>query len=99
MEAARLRSLPRRRALGIEAPVALGFRARLLGLAGLRRERVGTGLLLPRCDAVHSFGMRFELELCFLDADGRLLERRRLPPRRCARHPGAAAVLELPLDA
>ncbi|HVO53221.1 MAG TPA: DUF192 domain-containing protein [Solirubrobacterales bacterium] len=98
MEAVRLRRLPCSRALGIEVPVASGFRARLLGLAGLRREQAGAGLLLPRCAAVHSFGMRFELELCFLDAEGRLLARRRLPPRRFARHRGAAAVLELPLD-
>ena len=95
----RFRRLPRRRLLGREVPVAVGFRARLLGLAGLPRERAGAGLLIPRCDAVHSFGMRFELELVFLDAGGRVLARRRLPPRRLARHRGAAAVLELPVDA
>ena len=92
----RFRRLPRRRVLGREVPVAVGLRARLLGLAGLRRGRAGTGLLIPRCDAVHSFGMRFELELVFLDAAGRVLARRVLPPRRFARRRGAAAVLELP---
>ncbi len=79
-------------------PVAVGFRARLLGLSHLDREQAGTGLLIPRCAAVHSFGMRFALELVFLDADGTVLARRRLRPRRFARHDGAAAVLELPLD-
>lgn len=92
----RFRRLPRRRVLGREVPVAAGFRSRLLGLAGLRRERAGEGLLIPRCAAVHSFGMRFELQLVFLDTAGRVLAHRRLPPRRFARHRGAAAVLELP---
>lgn len=79
-------------------PVATGLRARLLGLALLPRERAGAGLLIPRCAAVHSFGMRFELDLCFLAADGRVLAVRRLPPRRFARCRGAAAVLELPAE-
>jgi uncharacterized protein len=93
----RFRRLPLARVGGREVPVAVGCVARLLGLAWLARERAGAGLLIPRCDAVHSFGMRFELELVFLDAGGRVLCRRRLRPRRFARCPGAAAVLELPL--
>ncbi len=95
--AQRLRGLPRRRVLGREVPVATGFGARLLGLAWLDAERAGPGLLIPRCASVHSFGMRFELDLVFLDRDGAPLAiRRRLPPRRLAGCRGAAAVLELP---
>ncbi len=93
----RLRTLPRRRVLGRLVPVASGPRGRLLGLAGLRRERAGVGLLIPRCASVHTFGMRFELDLVFLDREGRSLAvRRRVPPRRLVWHRGAAAVLELP---
>jgi uncharacterized membrane protein (UPF0127 family) len=93
----RLGSLPRRCVLGREVPVASGFRARLLGLAGLRREQAGTGLLLPGCASVHTFGMRFDLDLVFLDAAGRPLAIvRAVPPRRLASRRGAAAVLELP---
>ena len=95
--ASRLTALPRRRALGREVRVATGFRARLLGLAGLDRDEAGAGLLIPRCAGVHTFGMRFELDLVFLDRHGRCLAvQRRVPPRRLARHRGAAAVLELP---
>jgi uncharacterized membrane protein (UPF0127 family) len=93
----RLSSLPRCRALGREVPVARGYRARLLGLAGLRQEQAGAGLLLPRCASVHTFGMRFRLDLVFLDSRGQplavLLDVR---PCRLARHRGAAAVLEIP---
>ena len=71
--------------------------SRLLGLALLSREGAGTGLLIPRCRSVHTLGMRFRLDLLFLDADGRVIELRRVvPPGRFVRCPGAVAVLELP---
>lgn len=93
----RLAALPRQRLLGIEVAVASGTRARLLGLAALPRERAGTGLLIPGCASVHTFGMRFALDLVFLDRDGRpLLVHRAVPRRRIAGCRGADAVLELP---
>jgi uncharacterized membrane protein (UPF0127 family) len=93
----RLRRLPTARVLGREVRVARGFRARLLGLAGLRREQAGAGLLIPRCSSVHTFGMRFPLDLVFLDAQGReISSRHRVEPRRIAFDRRAAAVLELP---
>jgi uncharacterized protein len=96
-DAERLSSLPRRRVFDRDVPVARGYRARLLGLAGLRREQAGAGLLLPRCASVHTFGMRFRLDLVFLDADDRpLAALLGVPPCRFGRHRGAAAVLELP---
>lgn len=96
MEAARLSRLPRREALGREVPVAVDLRSRALGLSRLGLAQAGPGLLIPRCASVHSFGMRFDLDLFFLDAKGLVLGERRLPPRRFAFHRGAAAVLELP---
>jgi uncharacterized membrane protein (UPF0127 family) len=78
-------------------PVATGFRARLLGLGWRARENAGPGLLIPRCASVHTFGMRFELDLYFLDDAGRVIEARRgVPPRRVAWCRGASAVLEIP---
>jgi uncharacterized membrane protein (UPF0127 family) len=95
--ASRLRELPRRRVCGRPVPVALGFRSRLLGLAGLDLAEAGPGLLIPRCASVHTFGMRFALDLVFLDGDDCLLSARaRVPPRRFAWHRGAASVLEIP---
>lgn len=93
----RLRQLPIASVLGRPVPVARGPRARLLGLAHLDRERAGAGLLIPRCRAVHTFGMRFALDLVFLDRDGKPLSvRLDVPPRRVAANRRAAAVLELP---
>ena len=78
-------------------PVARGLRARLLGLSWRDRAKAGPGLLIPRCASVHTFGMRFELDLFFLDREGRVLAaRRRVPPRRIAWQRGACAVLEIP---
>jgi uncharacterized protein len=97
MSAARLRELPRLRVRGHTVPVAQGFRSRLLGLAWLRASEAGPGLLIPRCAGVHTFGMRFELDLVFLDRRDRpLAVHRRVPPRRLVWHRGAAAVLEIP---
>lgn len=96
--APRLASLPRQTVLGgIEVPVAVGMRARLLGLSRLDRERAGPGLLLPRCSSVHTLGMRFELDIYFLDQSDRLLKVfKRVAPRRVVGLGGASAVLELP---
>src|SRR5262249_47860840 len=89
--------LPRRRILQREVPVACGWRSRLLGLSGLARDEAGPGLLIPRCASVHTFGMRFALDLVFLDAEWRPLALRRArPPRPIGGHRGASAVLELP---
>lgn len=78
-------------------PVAKDFRTRLRGLAWRDREAAGPGLLIPRCSSVHTFGMRFALDVYFLDAEGRVLSvRRRVPPRRVIWQRGSAAVLEIP---
>ena len=78
-------------------PVAVDFPSRLLGLAFLKPERAGAGLLIPSCRSVHTFGMRFPIDLVFLDHRRRPLSI--LPavgPNRVVRERGADAVLELP---
>jgi uncharacterized membrane protein (UPF0127 family) len=80
-----------------DVPVATGFRSRLLGLAWRRRAQARPGLLIPRCSSVHTFGMRFKLDVYFLDRDARVLAvRREVPPRRVLWHRGASAILEIP---
>jgi uncharacterized protein len=93
----RLSRLPRAEVGGRTVPVATTVRARLLGLAGLARSRAGAGLLIPRCRGVHTIGMRFALDLVFLDGAGRPVGARMgVPPLRVVREPLARAVLELP---
>ena len=94
----RLRRLPRYEiGAGLIALEARGFRARLLGLAFLREVPPNHALLIPRCRSIHTFGMRFRLNVRFLNQDGatiRLVED--VGPRRVLRCPGAQAVLETP---
>lgn len=95
--APRLRRLPVATVLGREVPVAAGFRARLLGLARLDRDEAGAGLLIPHCSSVHTFGMRFALDLYFFDDRGDpIAVHRGVPPRRLAFVRGTKAVLEIP---
>lgn len=95
--APRLRRLPPVVVLGREVRVAVGFRARLLGLAHLDRAEAGPGLLIPRCSSVHTFGMRFALDVYLLDESGAILAAHpRLGPRRAVVMRRASAVLEIP---
>jgi uncharacterized membrane protein (UPF0127 family) len=83
---------------GIEVRVAATVRARLLGLAWLR-ARPPCGLLLPRTRSVHTFGMRFALDLIWLDARGRTVRiDANVPPRRLRTCRSARAVVERPTD-
>ncbi|MGB0120751.1 MAG: DUF192 domain-containing protein [Solirubrobacterales bacterium] len=92
----RFRSLPVQNLAGFEVPVADGLLARLLGLSWLDRERAGRGLLIPHCHSVHTFGMRFPIDVYFLGDDDRLLRAcKGIPPGRVLGCAGARDVLEL----
>jgi uncharacterized membrane protein (UPF0127 family) len=81
----------------VEFIVARSCRARLLGLALRRRPPTGRALLLPRCRSVHTFGMRFALDLVWLDADGNVLAIDEcVPALKIRTHRRAAAVIEAP---
>ena len=86
--------------LGFEVPLATTWRSRLLGLSFLALERAGEGLMIPRCRSVHTFGMRFPLDVLFLDESGRVAElRRSVPPGHVVRCRDGESVLELPSPA
>lgn len=76
--------------------VAGSARARLLGLA-LLREPPACALLLPRTRAVHTLGMRFALDLVWLDAEGRAVRiDRAVGSHRFRACRAAVAVCEIP---
>jgi uncharacterized membrane protein (UPF0127 family) len=69
--------------------------ARLIGLAWLDDLPDGCGLLIPNCHSIHTFGMRFALDVDFLDGRRRPVRRvEAVPPRRVLWCRGATAVLE-----
>jgi hypothetical protein len=95
----RLQGLPTIPVLARDFPFASTRCARLLGLSHLDLDAAGPGLLIPSCRSIHTFGMRFALDLVFLERDGRPCSvRRGVPPRRLAWDWRASAVLELPAN-
>lgn len=51
--------------------VAQSAEARIRGLLG--RDGLDGGLLLPHCRSVHTLGMRFPIDVAFLDRRGRVV--------------------------
>lgn len=72
--------------------------SRLRGFLGRSEPERGEGLMLVPCQHVHTYGMRFSLDLIFLDRSGRVVELvPGLPPgTRTPRVRDAYCVLELP---
>jgi uncharacterized membrane protein (UPF0127 family) len=80
---------------GLLVHEARGLRARRRGLAGLEDLDADRALRIGRCRAVHTFGMRFALDLVWLAADGTVVRLDRdVPPRRHRSCRRAAAVVE-----
>jgi uncharacterized membrane protein (UPF0127 family) len=48
---------------------AVGFFQRFVGLMGKRRLEKNEGLWMARCRAIHTFWMKFPLDVVFLDKD------------------------------
>jgi len=79
----------------MEIVIARGFR-RVVGLIGRRDWPPGVALAIPRCRSVHTFGMRFALDLVWLDSEGSVVRvDRAVPPWRVRSCWGARSVLEL----
>ena len=63
--------------------VADGFQSRLKGLLG--RDAVEGALLLKPASSVHTFGMRFPIDVAFCDKDLRVLDTVCMPRHRLGR--------------
>lgn len=55
---------------------------RLRGLLGRSGLACGEGLLLTPCNGVHTWGMRFSIDVVFLDVAGRVVRVASMPPGR-----------------
>lgn len=77
--------------------IAKNFWQRLRGLIGRSELGAEEAWLIPHCRQVHTWLMRFPIDVVFIDADGvvlKVIERLR-PWRVSPRVPGADACLEL----
>ena len=84
--------------LGTRIRLADAWLSRLRGMLGQRPPAAGEGLLLTPCRSVHMYGMRFPLDIAFLDAKHAVVaEYHSLPPgSRTPWHRNALHALELP---
>ena len=83
--------------LPIEMKVAEGPWERMRGLLARSPLVAGQGLLIQPCNMVHTWGMRYPLDLVFVSRPGRILQiAAHVHPRRVRACWGARAVIELP---
>lgn len=89
------------RELGSQIGMADRWLLRLRGMLARPLLRPGEGLLLTPCSSVHMYGMRFPLDVAFLDKEGAVVAiYPSLPPGSRPRwHRNAAHALELPSGA
>ena len=83
--------------LAVDVDVAETFAERARGLIGRPAPAPGRGLLIPRCNAIHTLFMRYPIDATFLDRKGRVVKSvRNLRPWRLFVWGGwrAAQVLE-----
>lgn len=75
---------------------AFDRRRRNEGLLGRDALGPGVALILAPCSGVHTWFMRFPIDIVFVARGGRVLKvRRSVAPWRLAARPGAFAVIEL----
>ena len=53
--------------------VARNFIERFRGLIGSKPLADGEGFLIPHCQGIHTFGMRFKIDVIYLDRNGKAL--------------------------
>lgn len=81
----------------LQLKTASTFLQRLVGLLGRRAMAADEGLLITPCNNIHTFFMRFAIDVVFLDREGRIVAiTPQLRPWRIAAARAAHACLELP---
>lgn len=84
--------------LAHRAQMAQSLLARMVGLLGRDHLPPGEALILPSCRSIHTLGMRFPIDVVFVDGSWRVLRSwRDLRPGRMTPYVWAAKnVVELP---
>lgn len=59
---------------GVKAEVARSLFARMRGLIGRRGLQPGTGMLILKCNAIHTFFMLFPIDAVFLDRNDKVVK-------------------------
>ena len=59
---------------GVDAEVAESAFERMRGLIGRARLSPGKGMLITKCNCIHTFFMRFPIDATFLDREGNVVK-------------------------
>jgi uncharacterized protein len=70
----RIRNLTKNTILAEDAEIAASFSQRTRGLLGRDSLPLGKGMHILRCNSVHTFFMRFSIDVVFLSAHGKVLK-------------------------
>jgi uncharacterized protein len=90
-----LRTEPSESVVATTLETAFESSSRNRGLLGRNTLASGTALILAPCSLVHTFGMRFPIDICFVARDGCVLSvQHSVKPWRIAGCLGAFAALE-----
>ena len=96
-ERLKIRNLTRNVLLADSAAIADTSKARRTGLLKHDRLEPGDGLFIVPCEAVHTFGMKFPIDVLFLNRKKKVLKiRKDMGKRRISLCLWAHSVLELP---
>jgi uncharacterized membrane protein (UPF0127 family) len=96
----KIRNRTRGSILATEADVADTSKKRRVGLLKHESLPPGQGLWIAPCEAIHTFGMKFPLDVVFLDRNRKVLKvRENMPRGRVSVCLWAHSVLELPAGA
>ncbi len=83
--------------MALAAEVADTSKKRRKGLLGRTSLSEGEGLWITPCEAIHTIGMKFPIDVVFLSRDRRVVKlKEAVPPGRIAVCLRAHSVLELP---
>ncbi len=84
--------------LGNDITLATSLPARMKGLLGKKKLDAGKGLLIRPCNSIHTFCMKFPIDVIFLDKENRVVALyKNFPKNRLTSiFRKAASVLELP---
>jgi uncharacterized membrane protein (UPF0127 family) len=92
----RVRNLTRNAQIASSVEVADSGARRSRGLLGRKGLAPGEGLWIVPCEAIHTFGMQFSIDLVYLDREYRIRKiRKNVPPWRLSACLQAHSVIEL----
>ena len=92
----RVKNITRNTQIATNVEIADSGKRRSRGLLGRKGLAAGEGLWIVPCEAVHTFGMQFSIDLVYLDREYRIRKiRRNVPPWRLSACLRAHSVIEL----